>query len=363
MVFPVVMYGCKSWTIKKAECWKSDAFELWCWRRLLRVPWLARRSNQSILKEISPEYSLEGLMLKLKLWYFGYLMWRTDSSEKTLMLGKIEGRRRGWQRVRWLDGITNSMDMILSKVRELVMDREAWRALIHGVAKSQTRLSDRTELNWTELRMFVFFLFLLFVQLLSHVRLSATPWTASRQVSLSFAISWSLLKFMFTEPVMLSNHVILCCPFLLLPSIFPSIRVFSNELLFTSGCQNIGALASASVLPMNIQSWFPLGWTCLMSLQAKGLSRVFSNTTIWKHHYLALSLLHGPAITFIHDYWKSHIFDWTTFVSKVMSLLFNTWSRFVIAFLSRSKCLLISCLQSHRPQWFWSPYWGKIYII
>ena len=151
MVFPVVMYGCKIWTIKKSECWRIDAFELWCCRKLFKVPWTSRRSNQSILKEINLRCSLEGLMLKLKLQYFGHLVWRADSLEKTLMMGKTEGRkRRGRQRMRWLDGITDTMDRGLAGLQELVMDREVWCAVIHGVTKIQTWLSDWTELSWTK---------------------------------------------------------------------------------------------------------------------------------------------------------------------------------------------------------------------
>ena len=213
------MYGCESWTVKKAECRRIDAFELWCWRRLLRVSWTARRSNQSILKEINPDYSLGELMLKLKLQYFSHLMQRADSLEKTLMLGKFSS-----------------------------------------------------------------------VQLLSRVWLFAIPWTAARQAYLSNTSSWSLLKLMSIESVMPSKHLILCRPLLLLPQSFPASGSFPMSQFFISGGQSSGVSVSTSVLPINIQDWSPLGWTGWISLQSKGLSRVFSNTTVQKHQFFGTQL-------------------------------------------------------------------------
>ena len=297
------MYGCESCTVKKAECRIIDAFELWCWRRLLRVPWTARRSNQSILKEISPGCSLKGMMLKLKLQYFGHLMRRVHSLEKSLMLGGTEGRRkRGWQRMRWLDGITDSMDVSVSELQELVTNTEAWHAAIHGVAKGRIRVSDWTELNWTENKVSLLPLFrhLFLMEWWDRMPFSSVQFRHSVMSDslLPHGLQHTRPPCPSPTPRVYSNSCPLSqwChptisssvdPFSSHPQSFPASGSFQMSQLFTSGGQSTGVSASTSVLPMNIQDWFILGWTGWISLNSKGLSRVFSNTSVQRHQFFS----------------------------------------------------------------------------
>ena len=304
MVFPVVMYGYESWPIKKAEHRRIDAFELWCWRRLLRVPWTVRIFNKPILKEISPRCSLVGLILKLKLQYFGYLIQSVDLLEKDLMLGKIAGRRRRrQQRMRRLDGITDS----------------------HSIGSERRRIDAFELWCWR--------------------RVLRVPWTAARQASVFNCLgicsnSCPLSRWYY--PAVSSS----IAPFSSCPQSFPASGSFSGSHLFASGGQNFGASSSPSVLPINIQYWFPSGLTGLISLLSKGLSTVFSSTTVWKHQFFGTQ----PSLqSNSHPYMttgKSIALTRQNFVSKVISLLFNTLSRFFITFLPRSNHLLISWLQS-----------------